>query len=342
MKSIHTNRQQPSTKRVRQTRSSRPMFCARLSVLILAISASACTNDEEKATRAIEQAVKSCREAPADEAFYGVERFDGEQDEILQAACAQEIADFKIFNGLTASASTGPVVWNAQRSQETGGWTVASVEWPDIERARRALDESDPTEEQLTYASKHLQSAQKAVPESGWIRLARLDALLKLRAKTRSPDTPNPTTIGADAQKQLDETMAWAKTKNDLDVQVEAQYKVVEHLENYLTRVEGVLQADGSSDEWLIKSAEVAEKEGNTEKAEEYRAELEQVQQKRAKSQEIFTQREAKLRKALCAQVTSLSPSGVQNTSLQQRVNAKKEAIDCMKRAEAPVAADTE
>lgn len=307
--------------------------CLALGALLLVSASAGCANHEEKATVAINEAVQSCRDASADQAFYGVERFDGGQDEILRVACLKDIANFEIENNLTASATTGPVVWNAQRSMETDAWSVKGVAWPDLERARRALNENDPTQEQLTYANTHLESAQKDVPESAWIRLTRLDTLLKLRTKTRKADTPNPTTIGDEAQKQFDETVAWAKTNDDLDTQVAAQYMVVEHLEKYMNRVEMILESDGSGDDWLIKSAEVAEKEGRTEEAEKYRQELEDTQTKRAEDQEIYGKRKVELHAALCAHVAELSPSGVTDAALAKRVSAKKSAIDCMARA---------
>lgn len=321
-----------------QTNSHTPYLV--LSALIFGTLSAGCTSHEEKATRAIEEAVKSCRDASADEVFYAFERFDGEQDEILRAACLLEIENFEITNNLTASATTGPVVWNAQRSQETDGWSVASVEWTDLVRARRALEASDPTQEQLAYASDHLDSAQKAVPESAWLRLARLDALLKLRTLTRSPTTADPTTIGPQAQAQFDATLEWAKAHNDLNTQVEAQYMVIQHLQKYLNRVVAILESDGSSDDWLVKSAEVAEKEGRSEDAQQYRQELEDTVKKRAEDHATYTEREVKLRAALCEQLAGLSPTGVTDTALAARVSAKKESIDCMARAAEAAAAN--
>lgn len=314
-----------------QTRSHTPYLV--LSALVLGTLGPGCTSHEEKATRAIEEAVQSCRDAPADEPFFAFKRFDGEHDEILRAACLLEIENFEISNNLIASASTGPVVWNAQRSPETDGWSVASADWSDLVRARRALDTSDPTQEQLAYASEHLDSAQKSVPDSAWLRLARLDALLKLRTLTRTPTTPEPTTIGPEAQAQFEQTLAWAKDHDDLNTQVEAQYMVFNHLQKYLDRVEAILESDGSSDEWLIKSAELAEKEGRTEDAQQYRQELEDTVKKRAEDHATYTEREAKLRAAICEQLATLSPTGVTDTALAARVSAAKKSTDCMPRA---------
>jgi hypothetical protein len=301
--------------------------------LLVASIGAGCTSHKEKAQKVIREAVELCKKAEPDGPFYELELFDGNTDEILHLACNKKIEKFEIEDNLLAWAYTGPVRWNAQLAKETGVWTLSGVEWSDLKRARRALDADDPSEQQLTYAIDHLKDAQAAVPESSWIRLRRLEALLKLRMDTRSQDTPKPATIGPKAQTQFDETLAWAKKKSNLSAQVEARYLVVEHLRDYLGRVEMILSSDGTSDEWLIKSIEQAEKEGKPEKAEAYRKELELTRKKREKAQKIFSAREVKVRDALCQHVGKLSPAGLDDDELQKRVIATKEAVDCMKRA---------
>lgn len=297
-----------------------------------------CTSEKEKAKNAITEAVEQCRKAKTDGPFYEVPLFDDKKDEILQVVCSNDIDKFEMTSEYSAIAFTGPVRWGVRVSEESGVWTLYSAEWKDLQRAKNALKEDDPSEESLQYAAAHFGTAQEQVPSSAWLKLRRLETLLELRMKHRKKDTPNPVSIGEPAQEQYDRVIEWAKKNDDLDTQVEAQYLVVDHMRDYLDRIDMVLSSDGSSDEWLIKAAEQAEKEGHADKAAEYRKELDEAQQKRAETQEIFTKRRTQAKDKLCEYVSKLSPAGVEDSDLQQRVVAAKEAIDCMKKAPAKVA----
>lgn len=292
-----------------------------------------CTSDEEKAMNAITKEVEECRKAQPDGPFYEVELFDSENDKVLHVTCAEEVSDFKMISKVSAEAYTGPVRWGVRVDKETGLWTLVGADWSALNRAMGAIDESDPSAESMGYAEEHFAKAQDQMPGSAMIRLRRLENLLELRDKQRGKDTPDPVSIGPDAQKHYDETMAWAKENDDLDTQVEAQYLVVSHASDYLDKIDMVLSSDGSSDEWLIKAAEQAEKEGKTEKAEEYRQELEETRQKRAETMELFTERRKKAEVYLCEQAAKLSPAGVDNSALQEQVVALKSSLDCMKAA---------
>ncbi len=296
-----------------------------------------CTSEKEKAMNAITKAVEECRKAEPEGRFYKVKLFDDKADEILHVACKEEIGKFEMTSDVSAHAFTGPVRWGVRVDKETGLWTLYGAEWSNLQRARSALKDGDPSEESLGYAAEHFAKAQEEMPSSAWLRLRRLEAALDLRMKTRKADSPNPVSIGENAQKVYDETMAWAKENDDLDTEVEAQYLVVNHLNKYLGRIDMVLSSDGSSDEWLIKAAEQAEKDGETEKAEEYRKEVEEAQKKREQTHELFTERRKKATALLCEEASKLQPAGVENGDLQQQVVALKGSLDCMKKAK-PVA----
>lgn len=322
------------------TRSFRGIRTASLLLaagLTMSAFGTGCTSDKEKAMAAITKAVETCRKAEPEGRFYEVELFDDKADEILHVACAEELDKFEMTSEVSAHAFTGPVRWGVRVDKETGLWTLYGAEWSNLQRARSALKDGDPSEESLAYAAEHFGKAQEEIPSSAWLRMRRLEALLDLRMKTRKKDTPNPVSIGEEAKKAYDETMAWAKENDDLDTQVEAQYLVVDHLNRYLGRVDMVLSADGSSDEWLMKAAEQAEKDGDAKKAEEYRKELEEVQLKREETHQIFTERRKNLMNVLCEEAAKLQPAGIENTDLQQQVVALKGSLDCMKKA-APVA----
>ncbi|QDG52748.1 hypothetical protein FIV42_18975 [Persicimonas caeni] len=296
-----------------------------------------CTSEKEKAMNAITKAVEECRKAEPEGRFYKVELFDDKADEILHVACSEEVDKFEMTSDVSAHAFTGPVRWGVRVDKETGLWTLYGAEWSNLQRARSALKDGDPSEESLGYAAEHFAKAQEEMPSSAWLRLRRLESVLDLRMKTRKADTPNPVSIGEDAQKVYKETMAWAKESDDLDTQVEAQYLVVNHLNKYLGRIDMVLSADGSSDEWLIKAAEQAEKDGNAEKAAEYRKEVEETRKKREETHNLFTERRKKAQALLCEEASKLQPAGVENSDLQQQVVALKSSLDCMKKAK-PVA----
>lgn len=294
---------------------------------------SGCINHEEKARKVISQAVQACRDAPADGPFYAVKSIDKSQDEILRIVCSQEIEKFEIKNNLVASAYTGPARWDANLEAESKTWVLGGVEWSDLDRARRALEDSDPSEEQLGYAIQHLSAAQQDVPASEWIRMTKLESLLRLRAKTRGTDKEHPETIGPDAQTYYEQTLAWADESQNLNARVQAQYLVASHLRDYLRRVDMILDVDPSSDEWLVKSAEQARQEGDKAKADEYLKELEETRARREESQEIFSKRRVAVREGLCEQLAKLSPAGVTDDALQQRVSAIKSSTDCVERA---------
>lgn len=301
--------------------------------MLATMAVAGCTSDEEKAMNTITKAVEECRSAEVDGTFYEVEMFEGKVDEILAVACDEEISDFEMTSKLSAHAYTGPVRWGVRIAKESGVWTLYNAEWSSLQRARNAVSESDPSEESLGYAESHFKQAQKEAPGSAWIRLNRLENLLDLRTKTRKKDTPNPVSVGEDAQKHYEETLAWADERDDLDTKVEAQYLVAQHIRDYKRRIDMILSSDGSSDEWLIKAAEEAEKEGDDDKAEEYRQELADQRAERQENHEIFTERREKTMDLLCEQLSELQPAGVSDTALQKQVVSFKESVDCMAHA---------
>jgi hypothetical protein len=294
-----------------------------------------CTSEKEKAQKTITDAVKECRNAEPEGRFYTVPLplLDGEEDDVLQAVCAKDLDKFEMTSELSAQGFTGPVRWNVRVDEATGVWALYSAEWSNLDRARNAFGKNDPTEENLSYAAEHFAKAQQQMPDNGWIRLQHLSALLDLRMKTRKSDDPTPIGLGEQAQKLYDATVAWAAENDDLDAEVEAQYLAAKHRKAYLNRIDMVLSSDGSSDEWLIKSAEQAEKEGEPEKAAEYRKELEETREKRQQTHKLFSARRKKAKAALCEQLSKLSPAGVDDSDLQQSVVAFKSSVNCMKKA---------
>ena len=305
-----------------------------LAALVALAATAGCTSQKEKATTTIKKAVEACQKDDSKGAFHEVRLFDGSTEKVLKATCDNKLGEFEMLTEFTAKANTGPTVWNASVDEEMGVWVMAGAGWPTLNKALNAIDTEDPTEESMKRAEKFFAESQQEQPQSAWVRLRRLENLLNLRTKTRGKDTPNPVQIGPESQKYFEQTLAWAKENDHLDARVEARYLVVEHIRDHIDRIELGLSASGSQDEWFLKAAKQAEKDGEPDKAEEYRKELAEMQEKRKKDKKILGARKKKAKKYLCEHLAKLSPAGVDDTTLQQRVVAAKNAVDCMKSAD--------
>ncbi|MFW5968875.1 MAG: hypothetical protein ACOCV2_15230, partial [Persicimonas sp.] len=242
---------------------------------------SGCTDQEEKAREALKQAAQECRNDDSDGPFVSVDVGDDEEEEVLQRGCKEEFDGFEMTSDLSAKAETGPITWEARIEKETGTWKVYAADWPSLQRARRALDDDDLGKEEREYAELHFTKAQEETPESAWIRLNRLKNLLELRAETRDNRKGRPYDIGEKARTQLEETIEWAEENDDADTKAEALYLAVDYAEKYrdrATELRDSADRDTSSlDERLEAAADEAEEEGKTEKAEEYREEIEKT-----------------------------------------------------------------
>jgi hypothetical protein len=293
-----------------------------------------CTSEKEKARKALEEAVEKCRKAEVDGPYYDVEVVGGDTEEVLARTCNNEITDFEMLDQFEARAMTGPTEWRVAKDSETTVWVPMSAEWRDLKDALSAIKESEPSQESLEYAENLLADAQETVPESSFIRLERLKNLLDLRAATRSKAQEQPWTLGEAAQSHFDETVAWAKENDQLDVAVEARLMVVQNVQDYQDYIDQAIGSLGSQDEWLEKSIKASEKQGDEEAAEATRKELEKMRADRPRKREKLENRKDATKAFLCEHVAKLSPAGVSDSQLKKRVISTKESIDCMKSAE--------
>ncbi|MFP4600108.1 MAG: hypothetical protein ACLFVJ_17755 [Persicimonas sp.] len=316
------------------TTSKPSSFSRRLTLLLAAVVALAatagCSNPEEKALENITKKVEECRQSEPEGMFYTFElRGSDDTERVFKPACDMEIEKFELSSDVSAQAYTGPVRWGTRISKETDVWTLFVAEWPALERALNAIEGDEVDVDSRRYAESHFAQAQEQMPDNAWIRLRRLENLLDLRTDTRKKDDKNPPHIGDKAEKQLEETVAWAEDNDNPDAKAQAQYLAVDHVRTYVDKIDRILSADGSSDEWLIKAAEAAEKEGDKEGAEEYRDELEETRKKRDETQELFTERREQTVAQLCEQLDELSLDGVSDDAIKTQIETAKGSVDC-------------
>ncbi len=321
------------------TTSKPGSFSRRLTLLLAAVVALAtlagCSDPKEKALKNITKKVEECRQAEPEGMFYTFElRGNDDTERVFKAACDMEIEKFEMSSDVSAHAYTGPVRWGTRISKKTDVWTLFVAEWPSLERALNAIEGSEIDVDSRRYAESHFSQAQEQMPDNAWIRLRRLENLLDLRTETRKKDDKNPPHIGDNAEKQLDETVAWAEENDNPDAKARAQYLAVDHVRTYIDKIDRILSADGSSDEWLIKAAEASEKEGDKEGAQEYRDELEETRKKRAETQELFTERREQTVAYLCERLEELSLDGVTDDTIKTQVDTAKGAVDCSETAD--------
>ncbi len=303
-------------------------------LVLVTVGLLGCTSEKEKARKALEEAVEKCREADVDGPFYELEVVGGETEEVLAATCDEEITDFEMLDQFEARAMTGPTEWRVAKDSETTVWVPMSAEWRDLKDAMSSIKEEDSSKSSLEYAENLLAKAQETVPESSFIRLRRMQNLLDLRKELRREAKEQPWTLGDAAQSHFEETIEWAKENDRLDVAVEARLMVVQNIEKYLDYLDQAIGSLGSQDEWLEKSIEASEKQGDKEAAEATREELEKMREDRPRKREKLETRKAKTKAFLCEHIAKLSPSGVSDGQLKKRVISTKETIDCMKTAD--------
>lgn len=292
---------------------------------------SGCTNQEEKARKALEQAAQECRNANTDDAFVGVDVGDEEDEQILQRGCKEELEGFEMTSDVSAKAETGPITWEARIDKETGSWRIYAADWSSLDSARRALEDDDLGEEEREYAELHFAKAQEQMPESAWIRLNRLENLLDLRAETRQKRKGKPYDIGEDATKHLEETVEWAEENDDPDTAAQAYYLAVDYIEQFRDFARDMRESADSepSYERLEIAAEEAEEEGNDEEAEEYLAEIEKSEERRKENKSIYGDFAKKAEAAMCEWIEKISLEDVEGEQVQNDVTEIRNAVEC-------------
>ena len=174
------------------------------------------------------------------------------------------------------------------------------------------------------------EDVEKALPDSPWVKISRLELLLNLRKKTRNKkdkkEESDITGLGARAQAQYDAIQEWAKKNNNADLATQSRVMIIDYYRNYNSFIDGALETQGSGDEHLQNAIKMAEKEKNEADAEKYRKELERVTAERVLETERLTKRQKELKKAMCAEIAMLSADGIKDDTLKSRAIAAKES----------------
>lgn len=288
-----------------------------------------CTPPEELVKKMLSKHLEECRAADGD--FAEVETFDGSTETVLKVACTKELTELSIEDGIKGTAKTGPYIWHVATNPDSGVWVLSGIEWRDMTDARRILDEDDPEANTLRAGLENMEAIQKALPESTWVRKNHMRMLLDLRKKTRVKDDAKGdiTGLGPRAQTYYEETLAWANEHDHAELATELRLMVVDYLRSYKNFLDMALESQGSMDDHLRNSIELAEKEGNKGEAEKYRAELEKVLEERTAETKMIEGRKVSLTKRICTEVAKLSPQGIEEDVLKERVVAIKGSVTC-------------
>lgn len=292
--------------------------------------ASGCKNPKKKATDLFKQTIEDCR--TTESTFYEADLMAGDETvEVLSQTCKEEMGEVTVDKGIEASVEVGPYTWRAGVQQSTGIWVLEGVDWEPFHNARRRLDSSEPGEKGLKRAADQLADAQEDFPKSSWIRLKRLETLLKIRGMTRSSDSEDAYKLGDEARDYFSETLSWANSNSMPAVAAKARLQVVDHLETFVRSMQTAKDSLGSQDEHFEKTIEQAKKEGDEEEAEEYRKELEKLREKRPEKKKTYNNLIEKARTSICEQTTELDTEGIEDSSLKDRIGSAGDGIDCQK-----------
>ncbi len=282
-----------------------------------------CTPDEEKVQRVIERGLQECKEA---EGPFAEVTVVGDKDEVLKAACEKEIKDLKMIDEYHASAKVGPYDWTIGVDSETGVWTLTQVDWETLGEARRSIRGEDPPKDARVRAEKAFAKAQQEMPESEWIRKARIENLLELRTVQRGK-SDDPVSLG-DAGPVLQESINWAEQNDNAAFAAELRMMLVDYYQDYASKLQMAFDNIGSSDEHLEALINQARKDGNQEDLEKYTKTLEEA---RAGRDEEYAEMEALIagaKKNACQYLSKLSPIAL-DADLAKRASEMKAGVDC-------------
>lgn len=305
----------------------RAIFAAALVLATL----TACTPDEEKITRVIEQGLTDCKKAEGDFAAINV---IGGNDEVLVATCDAEIKDLKILDEFHASARVGPYTWLVGVENETGVWVLTQVDWEALEEARRHLAGDEPPKDARQRAETALARAQAEMPESEWVRLKRLENLLALR-ETERASGKTPTALGDAAQKAFDESLAYAAKNENPALAANLRMMVAEYYADYASKLNAAFDNIGGQDEWLESLIEQAKKDGNKEDLANYTKTLEETLAGRDEEIATMNANIADARKRACEQLAKLDTSALEG-DVREAATALKSGTDCSPEALQP------
>ncbi len=295
-----------------------------------ALLASGCQQPKKKAKKLFTQTLEDCR--TTDSTFYEAELMTGDETtDVLTETCQEEMSEITLDDGNhSAEMTVGPYTWQAGVNEATGIWVLKNITWEPLSLARTRLDAEDPSDNDLSRAIDLLGDAQNEYGKSGWVRVKRLEAMLDLRASTRSDDSESKGyKLGDQAGDYYEETLAWAESNSSPKTAARARLAVTDYIRDYIDQTRRAKQSLGSQDEHLEKTIEQAEDDGDDEEAEKYRKELESLKEERPDKRERYDELMQQARKELCGYLDELSADGIDGEELTDRIDAANEGIDC-------------
>lgn len=299
-----------------------------LCVGALALSVSACTPPEEKIKRVFERGIEDCKKAKGE--WAKITYLKDSHTMVLKEACNTfELGKVEMSNkGLVGSAKMGPYEWTAGEDDALDIWVLTNVEWVELERVRRARANEDATKEDLQKSVADFDAALKGMPDSWWIRRERLANALDLRAKSRKGGDPD-VTIGPVAQAVFDDSLTWAKSKNNPSYVAGMQLQVLAHLKKYDNKLEIAQDSMGSGDDVLEKLIAEAQKTKNKVDEQKYTKELEERQAQRSKDEVFLDKKRKDLKALICTELSKVSATGVTDEAVSKEIVAAKAATKC-------------
>lgn len=281
---------------------------------------------EDRIENVITREIEECRQAEGE--FYTVTMADDSTYEVLAETCELEPSEVEMINDWRGIIRTGPVVWTAEEDEELGAVVLERVAWDDLDGALSSTNASHADVESYETAEEHFAEAQQQYGDSVWLRLERLDNLLKLRAERRQPDEQGDL-LGEQLQSYVDETLQWADERDDRDTQAKVRLAVIDHFEDYIANRDDAIDRLGSRDDHMRSRAEAVEEQGDTEEAEEIRQDLQERIERRPERREEIEGRRENARRQACEFVDALSVDGVEDGQLRSRISSTLTGFDC-------------
>jgi len=299
---------------------------SRLLPIILMTAALGCTSEEDKIKKVFDDRIADCLMSSED--FVAIKRNKG-TDEILRMACELPADGPRLKDEFHAKIKTGPYSWLFGVDDETGVWVLSTVQWEQLEKARHHLAGED-LADIMQRAEVELKGAQETLPESAWIRVARVENALKLRTKLRGKDKTTTATIG-DAAPIYEENLKWADA-NDKVAAAKIRLAYLDHYSQYKNKLEMARKYLGSQDEAYENSIAAAIKEKDEKTIKNYTEELEKMRAERPAMRKQITDRLGLQFDAYCKVAAELSVEGLDDpelADLKELVNATKTGVDC-------------
>lgn len=288
---------------------------------------------KKQATEVIENAVKPCR--TSDDTFYEVTLFNGDEKEVLQSTCSEEIGEVEMEDEFGGTAEVGPYTWKAGLQEGTGTWDLQDVTWRALDRARRTLDGNDLSADGYKRAADHLATAIEDYPSSEWLRMRHLEVLLKHRTAARDISKKSGVELGELLSKQLDSLVEWARDNEKPNLAARARFQVVSYYKSLAQEAERRRSNVPDADEETVEveklkgAIEASKKQGNDEEVEEYKQELERLRKERPKKKKHFADMVKRANTKRCAHLAKLSLSGIDDDDLRDDIDSAKRTTDC-------------